>query len=137
MVGLHLSGKRHTFAKRADNEQIGLLPQGMIIGKGVCSESVPLKQACHLDIFMKTQGKKTKTQELKTKNSRVFAIKTKILSNFYNFNAQIFQRSKFLGIFNLSCQYFSKSCPKTQGFSQNSREISKKNPQYSDKSTNL
>ena len=33
LVGLHLSGKRHNFAKRADNEQMGLLPQGMIIGK--------------------------------------------------------------------------------------------------------
>ena len=31
-LALHLSGKRQTFAKRADNEQIGLLPQGMIIG---------------------------------------------------------------------------------------------------------
>ena len=29
-----------------------------------------LDQACHLDILMKTQGEKTKTQEQKNQNSR-------------------------------------------------------------------
>ena len=39
LVGLHLSGQRHNFAKRADKKQMGLVPQGMIIGKGRVADS--------------------------------------------------------------------------------------------------
>ena len=73
-----------------------------------------------------SRRKKLKLKSLKPKTQEFSPEKHKILSNFYNIDAQIFKRSKFLDIFNPSCQYFPKSCPKTQEFSQNSREISKK-----------
>ena len=40
-----------------------------------------LHQACHLDIFLKTQGEKNKTQEKTKQNSRIFPKKVEIRAN--------------------------------------------------------
>ena len=68
-----------------------------------------LKQACHLDILMKTQGEKTKTQEQKTQNSRAKnqklkdSLKTlKILENLSIFIQKVLLSTKFFQIRNIS-----------------------------------
>jgi len=43
--------------------------------------------------------KKTKTQEQKNKNSRIFPKKLEILATFYSFNAQILFEELILGQF--------------------------------------
>ena len=65
----------------------------------------------------KLKAKKTHTQELKTKKLKNFPHKNlKYCQIFTILMYKFSKRSKFLDIFNLSCQYFPKSCPKLKNF---------------------
>ena len=57
------------------DQQIGQNPEYVRTWSHLqATQATPLQaaqtQACHLDILMKTQGERTKTQEQKTQNSR-------------------------------------------------------------------